>query len=306
MYMNRITLRHLRYAESLARHRHFGRAAAECAVTQPALSMQIAELERIVGLQLFERARRQVTPTAIGAQFVTRARTVLAGVDEIEMVCRAANDPFGGTLRIGVIPTVAPYLLPSVMNEIGNAHAHLRLSVRESVTSSLIAELGQGRIDTAIVALPVAEPGITEFPLFTEPFVLIRPAADAGAPVPSPRQLREMRLLLLEDGHCFRDQALTYCRMSGDAPREVLDASTLTTLVQMVAAGMGVTLIPQMAVRVETMLADVDVAEFTAHVPTRTIGMLWRTSSPMQPHFRALGELLRQIPEQRVPVSSAE
>jgi LysR family hydrogen peroxide-inducible transcriptional activator len=158
-------------------------------------------------------------------------------------------------------------------------------------------ELAEGRLDTAIVALPVSEPSLTEVALFSEDFVLVRPAEDAGKPVPSREILREMRLLLLEEGHCFRDQALSFCAMQAAVARELLDASSLATLVQMVGAGMGVTLLPEMAVAVETRAAAVSVARFQGAQPSRTLGMVWRKTSPLARQLGALSLVVRQAAE---------
>ena len=192
-----------------------------------------------------------------------------------------------------MIPTVAPYLLPDFISRLTRANAGLDIHVRETVTPRLLVELQAGRIDTAIVALPVSEPALTEVALFSEEFVLVRPLADAGQPVPSPDRLREMRLLLLEEGHCFRDQALSFCDMGPSAPRELLDGSSLSTLVQMVGAGLGVTLIPDMAVGVETRSAAVTVARFPGVKPRRTIGMVWRRSSPLARQLEGVAALVR-------------
>ena len=163
-------------------------------------------------------------------------------------------------------------------------HPELDIHIREALTPKLIQELAEGRLDTAIVALPVSEPSLTEVALFAENFLLVRPGEDEGTPMPSSETLREMRLLLLEEGHCFRDQALSFCNMESSQPREVLDASSLSTLVQMVGAGIGVTLIPEMAVAVETRSASVSVVRFKDPQPSRTIGMIWRKTSPLAGH----------------------
>jgi len=168
----------------------------------------------------------------------------------------------------------------------------LDLQLRETVTPKLLTELAEGRLDTAIVALPISEPSLTEMPLFTEDFVLIRPAEDQGKPVPSRETLREMRLLLLEEGHCFRDQALSFCNMPA-APRELLDGSSLSTLVQMVSAGIGVTLIPEMAMAVEMRSAAVSVARFSDPKPQRSVGMVWRKTSPLAKQLGQVAELVR-------------
>jgi LysR family hydrogen peroxide-inducible transcriptional activator len=191
-----------------------------------------------------------------------------------------------------MIPTIAPYLLPTVIGDLTRMHPELDVHVREALTSRLIHELVEGRLDTAIVALPVSEPSLTEVALFAENFLLVRPGEDAGTPVPSSETLREMRLLLLEEGHCFRDQALSFCNMQSSSPREVLDASSLSTLVQMVSAGMGVTLIPEMAVAVETRSASVSVTRFKDPQPARTVGMIWRKTSPLAGQLRQLSEVV--------------
>lgn len=279
--MNSLTLKQLRYFEALARHGHFGHAAQACAISQPALSMQIKELEEALGAVLVERGPRRLRLTSFGEQAAERARDILRAVDELGDLARASGEQLVGRLRLGVIPTVAPYLLPKIVGALTEAHPALEVRVRETVTPRLIAELDEGRLDAALVALPVSEPSLTEVALFAENFVLVRPGADDGKPVPSAEMLREMRLLLLEEGHCFRDQALAFCKMRSAPPREVLDASSLSTLVQMVGAGIGVTLIPEMAVPVETRSASVSVARFPAPEPSRTIGMVWRRTSPL-------------------------
>jgi LysR family hydrogen peroxide-inducible transcriptional activator len=289
--MINITLRQLRYFDALVRHSHFGRAAEACAISQPALSMQIKEMEQVLGGVLLERSARQVALTKFGEDLAQRVRDILRSVDELGDFARASQDRLVGQLRIGMIPTVAPYLLPKVIGNLTRMHPELDIHVRETVTPKLIQELAEGRLDTAIVALPVSEPSLTEVALFVENFLLVRPGEDEGTPVPSSETLREMRLLLLEEGHCFRDQALSFCNMQSP-PREVLDASSLSTLVQMVGAGIGVTLIPEMAVAVETRSASVSVTRFKDPQPSRTIGMVWRKTSPLARQLLQISEVV--------------
>ncbi len=293
--MKNLTLRQLRYFEALARHRHFRHAAEACGISQPALSMQIKELEQEVGTDLFERSARQVRLTQFGEEFSLRIRDILRAIDELGDLARASGDKLMGRLRIGVIPTVAPYLLPTLLGNLARQYSGLDIHVRETQTPRLIQELQEGRLDTAIVALPVSEPALTETPLFTESFVLVRPAADADKPVPAAEALREMRLLLLEEGHCFRDQALSFCNVDMRATplRDFLEASSLSTLVQMVDAGIGVTLIPEMALAVETRSASVCVARFSDPQPSRTIGMVWRKTSPLAKQLLQMSEVIR-------------
>jgi LysR family transcriptional regulator, hydrogen peroxide-inducible genes activator len=290
--MLNVTIRQLRYFDALARHAHFRRAAQACAISQPALSMQIKELEDALGGVLLERNARQVALTRFGEELVERVRDILRSVDELGDFARAAQDQLAGRLRIGMIPTIAPYLLPKVIENLARMHPEIDIHVRETLTPKLIREVAEGRLDTAIVALPVSEPSLTEVALFTENFLLVRPGEDEKTPVPSHERLREMRLLLLEEGHCFRDQALAFCNMQSSPPREVLDASSLSTLVQMVGAGIGVTLIPEMAVEVETRSAPVSVARFRNPQPSRTIGMVWRKTSPLARQFLQISEVV--------------
>ncbi len=297
--MNALTMKHLRYFEALAEHLHFGRAAEACAISQPALSLQIKELEALLGAPLVERGPRQLRLTRLGEAFVTRVRDILRGVDELGALARAAAWPMTGQLRLGVIPTVAPYLLPALVKALGAHAPGLELRPREAVTQRLVAALLDGRLDCAIVALPVSEPELHEEPLLSEEFALVRPLADADRPVPSPEALPQMRLLLLEEGHCFRDQALSFCRMGGrKRPLDVMEGSSLSTLVQMVGAGIGVTLIPEMAVRVETRSAPVSVARMPPPQPSRSIGMVWRRRNPLADQFAQLADALRGITAQ--------
>jgi LysR family transcriptional regulator, hydrogen peroxide-inducible genes activator len=295
--MSNLTLKQLRYFDALARQGHFGRAADLCAISQPALSMQIKDLEQTLGTALFERGARQFQLTRFGAEFALRARDILRAVEDLADLARAAQDPLVGRLRMGVIPTIAPYLLPRIIADLSAQFAGLDLHLRETVTPKLLRELAEGRLDCAIVALPVSEPEMIETPLFAEDFVLVRPAADAHLPVPSREMLREMRLLLLEEGHCFRDQALSFCNLSSALPRELLDGTSLTTLVQMVSAGIGVTLIPEMAVPVETRSASVSVARFSGVQPSRSIGMVWRRSNPLTRQLSQIAQIVRQAGE---------
>jgi LysR family hydrogen peroxide-inducible transcriptional activator len=290
--MIQVTLRQLCYFNALARHGHFGRAAEACAISQPALSMQIKELEEALGGVLVERSARQVALTKFGEEAAQRVRDILRSVDELGDFARASRDRLMGRLRIGMIPTIAPYLLPKVIGNLTRTHPELDIHVRETLTPKLIEELAEGRLDTAIVALPVSEPSLVEVALFSEHFLLVRPGEDEGTPVPSRKMLRAMRLLLLEEGHCFRDQALSFCNLRSSPPREVLDASSLSTLVQMVSAGIGVTLIPEMAVAVETRSASVSVARFKNPQPSRTIGMIWRKTSPLARQLLQFSEVI--------------
>ena len=294
--MMNLTLKQLRYFDALARHGHFGRAAEACAISQPALSMQIKELEQTLGTVLVERGARQIRLTRFGEETAQRVTGILRAVDELGDMARASRDRLVGRLRVGIIPTIAPYLLPMIVETLSGIHPQLDLLIRETLTPTLIQELREGQLDTAIVALPVSEPALTEAALFEEKFLLVRPEAEADAPVPDSDRLREMRLLLLEEGHCFRDQALSFCKLAASAPRDTLDASSLSTLVRMVSAGFGVTLIPEMAMPVETRSAAVSVARFPDPQPARTVGMIWRRTSPLAEQLKGIAEIIRNSP----------
>jgi len=293
--MANISMKHLRYFDALARLGHFGRAAELCAISQPALSMQIRELETLIGAPLVERGTRQIRLTSLGEEFAARSGAILRSVDDLADLARAAQGPLVGRLRIGVIPTVAPYLLPRVITSLTQAYPGLDLRPREAVTKTLIEDLHEARLDTAIVALPISEPGLEEVALFDEEFVLVRGPGEADKPVPDPGMLHEMRLLLLEEGHCFRDQALSYCKLSPSVTRDLMEGSSLSTLVQMVGAGIGITLIPEMALPIETRSAQVSLARLPAPAPARTIGMVWRKSTPLGEQLARIAEIVRRV-----------
>jgi LysR family transcriptional regulator, hydrogen peroxide-inducible genes activator len=292
--MTRITLKHLRYFEALARHRHFGRAADSLSISQPALSLQMKELEEILGAPLVERGPRQIRLTGLGEEVALRARDILRGVDEVGALAQAASWPLSGRLRIGIIPTIAPYLLPRVLSQLGQRFPELTLQPREAVTAKLVHDLVDGRLDLAMVALPVSEPGLAEHPLFDESFLLVRHIAQSATPVPRLEELAQMPLLLLEEGHCFRDQAIAACKLPRTPKGEIMEGSSLSTLVQMVAAGLGVTLIPEMAAQVESRSAPVKVQRLTGQAPSRTVGLVWRRSNPLADRYAGLAEELRQ------------
>jgi len=292
--MINFTLKQLRYFEAVAKMGHFGRAAEICSISQPALSSQIATLEETLGQKLFERGARQVRLTQFGEQFNTRAQEILRRAETLSDFARSVEGTNLTRLRLGVIPTIAPYLLPSIIGQITAHHPEIDLLVRETMTHNLIEELGEGKLDCAIVALPVSEPSLTEVTLFEEALVLVRPAHDADRPVPDMEALGQMKLLLLEEGHCFRDQALSFCAMRNALPREGLDGSSLSTLVQMVGSGIGVTLIPELAVPVETRSAAVSIADLGEPHPKRTVGMIWRKSSALAGQLEGIADLVRQ------------
>lgn len=293
--MINISMKHLRYFDALARQGHFGRAAEACAITQPALSQQIKELEAMIGAPLVERAARKICLTPLGEDFAKRTRNILRSVDELEDLVRASQGVFTGKFRLGVIPTVAPYLLPQVIRAITTRFPQLDLHPREAITKTLVEELMESRLDAAIVALPISDSALREFALFEEDFYLVRQSEEKESPVPSAKELRNLRLLLLEEGHCFRDQALAFCSAMANEPRDLMEGSSLSTLVQMVGAGIGVTVIPEMAIPLETRSADVSIARFPNPCPSRTVGMVWRKTNPLSDQFMQIGAVVRSV-----------
>jgi LysR family hydrogen peroxide-inducible transcriptional activator len=280
-----ITIRHLRYFTALAQHRHFGRAADACAISQPALSLQIKDLEDQLAAQLVERDHRQIRLTGLGEAFAARAQQIVRSVDELMDLARASSPALTGRLRIGMIPTVAPYLLPAVIRRLSERFPALELRPREAVTGKLTEDLVNGGLDIAVMALPTSHPSLGDHPLFDEEFVLVRPLADRHKPPPGAESLSAMRLLLLEEGHCFRDQALAFCNRAPGLAQDPMEGSSLATLVRMVDAGMGVTLIPEMAVAAETPAMEVDIVRLAEPRPSRRIGLVWRKTNPLAEHF---------------------
>lgn len=253
----------------------------------------------MMGAPLVERTARQIRLTTLGEEFLIRARQVLADVEAMGELARTGEGPLRGTLRMGIIPTVAPYLLPAIIRGLSDALPELELRPRESVTQSLLEDLRQSRLDFVVAALPVSEPALEEFALFDEEFILVRGAQDAGLPTPRPDRLQEMKLLLLEEGHCFRDQALSFCDMKRSDPSLLMEGSSLSTLVQMVDAGLGLTLIPEMAVPLEGKGTSVTLTRFEGKPPKRTIGMIWRKTNPLAEQLSELGDVLQRIGQEQ-------
>lgn len=290
-----LSTRQLRYFEALARHLHFGRAAEECAVTQPALSMQIREMEADLGVELVERGRTGVRLTAAGEEAAERARGVLASLADLERSVRARGRLLEGRLRLGVIPSVAPYLLPRLLPEVGRLYPGLELALRETQTEQLLAELSTGSLDLVILSLPVDDPALASLALFDDAFLLAVPEAGARplGGLASPDQLAPEDLLLLEDGHCFRDQALQVCGTMDQRRLRRFGATSLSTLVQLVANQQGVTLLPEMYVTSEGgQVPRVRLLRFPDPQPYRTIGLVWRRTLPFTGDVEAFARLV--------------
>jgi len=289
-----ITLRQLRYLDAVSRYRHFGRAAEACSVSQPALSMQIRDLEKQLDVELIERRPGEAALTDIGVEVARRGEQVLAAARDLVDFARHRGRILTGRLKLGIIPTLGPYVLPKVLPVLQARHPDLILELRETRTKTLIEELGGGDLDGVMLALPVSEADIETIRLFEDPFLLAVPADD---PLPesttvSAPQIDQQRLMLLEEGHCLRDQALAYCATERHEKPLSLGATSLATVMQMVASGYGVTLVPEVAIDVEVRDERVKLLRFTAPEPGRTIGLAWRRTSPRKADFVALGEIV--------------
>jgi len=290
-----ITLKQLRYLSALAEHRHFGRAAEACAVTQPALSMQIREMEKLLGADLVERRSNNVALTDIGIGVARRGEQVLAAARDLEEFARHHGRLLTGRLVLGIIPTLAPYVLPRLLPALQRRHPNLRVDLRETQTKPLLDELSRGDIDVVLLALPVSEPDIETQRLFDDPFLL---AVSADDPRPATKRVEaddidRTQLILLEEGHCLRDQALAYCGTDRRSPLG-LGATSLATVMQMVANGYGITLVPQVAADVEAHDERVKLLRFVQPQPGRTVGLGWRRTSARKADFVALGQVITE------------
>ena len=289
-----VSLKQLKYFDAVARSGHFGKAAEHCAVTQPALSMQVQELEKSLGIQLLERGRNGVMLTEGGKEIAQRAARVLADVRDIVDVARRQGNVLSGPLRLGVIPSVAPYILPQLLPMIRDRFPDLELHIRETQTQTLISELADGQLDLLLLALPVEHPDIQTIRLFDDRFLLAMATTHrmSNRVKATPDLLEDDRLLLLEEGHCMRDQALAFCNLRRIENINTFGASSLSTLVQMVAHGLGMTLLPELAVPLESRRGDIHLMRFADPEPQRVIGLAWRRSSPRKRHFEELGQMI--------------
>jgi LysR family hydrogen peroxide-inducible transcriptional activator len=294
--MTVITLRQLRYFDALASARHFGRAAELVGVTQPALSMQIKDMEDMFGGKLLERSAAGTELTELGRVIAERARAILASVRDLDDLAKSQDEPLGGALRVGIIPSVAPYLLPRLLGRAAREFPRLQITVRETVTRVLAEELARGELDAVIASLPLGHGDFAEEPAFEDHFLLAAPAGSSHAGrSPALAELIDTGdLLLLEDGHCLRDQALAVCKAIDPRRLRSFGATSLATILQLVAAGQGVTLVPRLALDSGQLLDPrLALIPFAAPAPRRTIGLAWRRTSPRGRDYRALAELVR-------------
>lgn len=302
------TLRQLQYLIAVADTRSFRAAAQACAVSQPALSAQIAAMEGAMGVRLFERDRRRVVPTTASEPILQRARRLLLEADDLAGVARSLGDPLAATVRLGVIPTVSPYLLPRIVPALQTRHPRLTILWTEDKTDALVERVQAGTLDAALLAMEVRLPDLERSIIGRDAFVLAAPPGHRVLRRRGPvtrAELDEVEVLLLEDGHCLRDQALSFCAKAG-AHELGFRATSIPTLVQMVAAGAGVTLLPEMALPTETKRADLSVRAFANPVPGRTIGMVWRRGTATEVALKAIAATVRAAWEDTAPRAKAE
>ncbi|MCC0056494.1 MAG: hydrogen peroxide-inducible genes activator [Rhodobiaceae bacterium] len=292
-----LTLRHLRYVDALARLRHFGQAAAAVGVTQPALSMQIREVEALLGGLLFERTPSGAVPTRLGEEFAVRAARIIAEMDDLEAIGRGDRALSHNRLRLGVIPSIAPYLLPRLLPLMTDRMPQIGVQLREAVTDSLVDDLAGGKIDAMIASLPLRQGDFVERPAFEDEFLLAVPPGSSLAvrKKVSVAEIDQSELILLEDGHCLRDQALAVCGIVDPPQLRRFGASSLSTILHMVAAGHGITLAPRLAMgEGDADNSGLCVIPFADPAPSRTVGLAWRRTSPRQPVFDQLAELVAE------------
>jgi LysR family hydrogen peroxide-inducible transcriptional activator len=291
-----LTLRQLQYAVAVADARSFRRAAELCHVSQPSLSAQLAQLEDALGARLFERERRPLILTPAGEQIVERARRLLVDTDDLVGAARQLKDPLSGSLRIGVIPTISPYLLPEIVPAIRRQHPELTALWVEDKTETLVSSLAEGKLDAALLALEAPLGTLDHQVIARDPFVLATPAGHPLAAARGPAKLSDLNgatVLLLDDGHCLRDQALSFCTRAR-AHEADFRATSLSTLAQMVSAGAGVTLMPRLALPTENRRGKLAIRRFAEPAPHRTLALAWRKSSPLGPALRRLTATIRE------------
>ena len=295
-----MNLRDLKYLVALAEHRHFGKAAAACFVSQPTLSTQIRKLEDELGVSLVERAPRKVMLTPAGHDAAARARVIVAEVEQMKEAARRSRDPEAGAVRLGIFPTLGPYLLPHVIPRIRERFPQLELLLVEEKSDVLLARLREGKLDAALLALPVLDDQLHTECLFEEPFLLAVSAQHplAGRKRLDVQELSAQRLLLLEDGHCLRDQALEVCRLFGANEKSEFRATSLETLRQMVAADVGITLLPTLSVKPPVPRSDnIRLLDLIGdNPPSRRIAMAWRRSSAMSGFLLQLADQFKHLP----------
>lgn len=290
-----ITVKKLKYFESVARLGHFGKAAKECAISQPALSMQIQDLENDLRIALLERRTEGIILTPDGRKILQRAKKILLEIDGIHLFVQSLTG-LTGTLALGVIPTIGPYVLPKILPRLSVEYPELKLTIRETQTHRLVDELIHGQVDLIIAALPLDDNAVETMKLFDDRFLLATSKNNAAPPTKGlARFIASEQLLLLEEGHCLRDQALNHCDVAGIQYGEIYGTSNLSTLVQLVANDLGITLVPELCLDVEANAKNIRLTRFGKPQPYRTIALAWRKSSPRTKHYKEIGKIIKSL-----------
>lgn len=291
------TLKQLKYLCAVAEHGHFGNAAKACHVSQSTLSAGILELEEALGTSLVERNNRQVILTGLGSDVVARAQAILLEVEDMVALCDASSAPFTGKMRLGVIPTIAPYILPGLLKRLRKEHPDFQLFIREDLSGHLVDSLQHGELDVLLLALPFPAEKTETMHLFDDAFVFACPRSHTLADMSelSTSDLKSQELLLLEDGHCLRDHALEACKLKDNEVNIPYQATSLNTIVQMVANGIGVTLLPEMALDARILTGtEVETRHFKERNVSRSIGLMWRKKTPRRAEFTLLGQFIAE------------
>ncbi len=289
--MNEISTKQLRYFHALSKYKHFGKAADHCSITQPALSMQIKDLEESLGLSLVVRGKSNIRLTPDGEEVARRAEAILANIQDINDYAKTRAGLLSGTFRLGIIPTIAPYILPKLLPILKQNYPDLELKLRETTTERLTDEILQGQLDAILLALPITHHDLQSIALFEDPFFLVTTSNEPQHTENIHDLLDEQNLLLLEEGHCLRDQAISLCEKVSPENRSQFGATSLKTLLELVANGQGITLIPKLAAHTEIPAdSQLRIIKFPPPEPTRTIGLVWRKSSPRHKDFEMLSK----------------
>ncbi len=295
-----LSVKQLRYFVAVQQHRHFGNAAKEVCISQPALSMQIKEMEQELGLCLIERSARSISLTPEGEEIAERANKILRELQDLKDFAEHAAAPLSGTIHLGVIPSLAPYILPRLLPALDQSYPDLKLDLRETLTATLIDELKHGSLDVVLAALPIDEPDLEELSIFEDHFLLavsskrnIDERTRLGA-----EDLHSENLLLLEEGHCLRDQTLSFCNSVHQSNSANVGATSIATVLHMVAAEYGVTVLPEICADTEIADDRITLLRFSDPQPSRRIGLIWRSSSPKKEDYKALAKCLQNVTNQ--------
>lgn len=294
------TIRQLQYLSALNETNHYGRAAEKCFVTQPTLSSAIQELEKILDVDVIDRSRaKNIQLTSFGKSLVSSSQNIFKELDSVLHHALEAQKPLSGSFRLGLIPTIAPYLLPKILPQLQKAFPNMSFEITEDMSAHLVDQLDKGQLDLVIMAFPYHTPNLKQETLIEEPFYCAAPAKTFSHKTLSLKDLDTQKVLLLQDGHCLRDHALAACKVQQNeeqsSQKSSLSATSLITLMQMVGQGYGVTLLPKMVLDAGTLPSNVEIYKFKSPVPTRKIGLAWRNGTVLEKNILAVRKHLKKL-----------